>query len=377
MDRVDALVIGAGVVGLAVAAELARHGRETVVVEAEAGIGQGVSSRNSEVIHAGIYYPPGSAKARLCVRGNALLHAFCAEHGVPYRRCGKLVVATGVEQHAALAAIARRAEAAGVHLQPMTGAEATALEPALSCTAALASPTSGIVDSHALMLALQGVLERAGGAVALRSRVLGAHFVAGAPAVVRLATPQGEYEIAARCVVNAAGLHAPFVARTLTGLPERAQGALPRATFAKGSYFALTATAPFSRLIYPVPVDAWLGVHVTLDLAGQVRFGPDHEWLDIEDPAEIDYTVHLGRAQGFDEAIRRYWPGLPANALAPAYSGVRPKIHARGEPAPDFRIDGPGAHGVAGLVNLFGIESPGLTSSLALAQEVRQLLGAG
>ncbi|MFO1298008.1 MAG: NAD(P)/FAD-dependent oxidoreductase [Rubrivivax sp.] len=374
MDRVDALVIGAGVVGLAVGAELARHGRETVVVEAESAIGQGVSSRNSEVIHAGIYYPPGSAKARLCVRGNALLHAFCAERGVPHKRCGKLVVATGEEQHAALAAIAQRAAAAGVMLQPLAAAEAKALEPALSCTAALWSATSGIVDSHALMLALQGVLEEAGGAVALQSRVLGAHFAAGAPAVVRLATPQGEYEIAAGCVVNAAGLHAPIVARAFTGLPEAAQRALPRATFAKGSYFALTAPPPFKRLVYPVPVDAWLGVHVTLDLAGQVRFGPDHEWLDIEDPAEIDYTVHLARAQGFEEAIRRYWPALPSGALAPAYSGVRPKIHARHEPAPDFRIDGPREHGVAGLVNLLGIESPGLTSSLALAEEVRALL---
>ncbi|MBL8286431.1 MAG: NAD(P)/FAD-dependent oxidoreductase [Rubrivivax sp.] len=375
MDHVDALVIGAGVVGLAVGAELARHGRETVVVEAESAIGQGVSSRNSEVIHAGLYYPPGSAKARLCVRGNALLYAFCAERGVPHRRCGKLVVATDQEQHAALAAIARRAAGAGVHLQPLTAAEATALEPALSCTAALWSASSGIVDSHALMLALQGVLEDAGGAVALQSRVLGAHFAAGAPAVVRVATPQGEYEIAAGCVVNAAGLHAPLLARAFTGLPGEARRALPRATFAKGSYFALAAPAPFTHLVYPVPVDAWLGVHVTLDLAGQVRFGPDHEWLDIDDPAQIDYTVHLARAQGFEEAIRRYWPGLPTGALAPAYSGVRPKIHARSEPAPDFRIDGPREHGVAALVNLFGIESPGLTASLALAQEVRALLG--
>jgi len=378
MDRVDALVIGAGVVGLAVGAELARHGRETVVVEAEAAIGQGVSSRNSEVIHAGLYYAAGSAKARLCVRGKELLYAFCAEHGVPHRRCGKLIVATGAEQHAALATLAERAAAAGVRVEPMTAAEAQALEPQLQCTAALHSPSSGIVDSHALMLALQGELERAGGAVALRSRVGTVTFpaaVSGAsgpePAIVQVHTPEGGYELAAGCVVNAAGLHAPLVARRFA---RPAAAHVPPAHFAKGSYFALTAPPPFKRLIYPVPVDAWLGVHVTLDLAGQVRFGPDHEWLDIDDPARIDYTVQMARAAGFEDAIRRYWPALPSDALAPAYSGVRPKIHAPGTPAPDFRIDGPAVHGVAGLVNLFGIESPGLTSSLALAEEVRRLL---
>jgi len=371
MDRVDALVIGAGVVGLAVGAELARHGCETVVVEAESGIGQGVSSRNSEVIHAGLYYAAGSAKARLCVRGKELLYAFCAGHGVPHRRCGKLIVATGPEQHAALATLAERAAAAGVRLEPLTPREARALEPQLYCTAALHSPTSGIVDSHALMLALQGDLERSGGAVALQSRVRAAAFPAGGPAVVQVDTPAGGYELAADRVVNAAGLHAPALARAFTGLPAEA---VPRAHFAKGSYFALAAPPPFSRLIYPVPVDAWLGVHVTLDLAGQVRFGPDHEWLDIAEPGQIDYTVHLERAHGFEEAIRRYWPHLPPASLAPAYSGVRPKIHGPGQPAPDFRIDGPRVHGVRGLVNLFGIESPGLTSALALAEDVRRLL---
>ncbi|MBI5720645.1 MAG: NAD(P)/FAD-dependent oxidoreductase [Burkholderiales bacterium] len=372
MDQVDALVIGAGVVGLAVGAELARHGRETVVVEAESGIGQGVSSRNSEVIHAGIYYAAGSAKARLCVRGKELLYAFCAAHGVPHRRCGKLIVATGAEQHAALAALAQRAAAAGVPLEPMTAPQARAIEPELCCTAALLSASSGIVDSHALMLALQGELEGAGGALALQTQVRAVRFAAGAPAVVRASTPEGEYELAAGCVVNATGLHAPLLARHFAGLPAEA---VPRARFAKGSYFALTTSPPpFSHLIYPVPVDAWLGVHVTLDLAGQLRFGPDHEWLEVEEPGRIDYAVQLRRAEGFEVAIRRYWPGLPAGALAPAYSGVRPKIHGPGQPAPDFRIDGPRSHGVAGLVNLFGIESPGLTASLALAEEVRSLL---
>jgi L-2-hydroxyglutarate oxidase LhgO len=253
----------------------------------------------------------------------------------------------------------------------MTAAEAHALEPQLRCTAALWSATSGIVDSHALMLALQGELERHGGALALQSRVSGVHFAPGRAAVVRVATPEGEYELAADRVVNATGLHAPAMARCFEGLP---QAELPRAAFAKGSYFSLMAPPPFSRLIYPVPVDAWLGVHVTLDLAGQVRFGPDHEWLQVETPEQLDYSVHIGRSEGFEEAIRQYWPALPTGALAPAYSGVRPKIHAPGSPAPDFRIDGPPAHGVAGLVNLFGIESPGLTSSLALAAEVRALL---
>jgi L-2-hydroxyglutarate oxidase LhgO len=373
MDQVDALVIGAGVVGLAVGAELARHGRETVVVEAESGIGQGVSSRNSEVIHAGIYYGAGSAKARLCVRGKELLYTFCAEHGVAHRRCGKLIVATGAEQHAALATLAQRAAAAGVPLEPMTALQARALEPELECTAALFSSSSGIVDSHALMLALQGDLESADGALALQTQVRAVRFAPRRPAVVQVSTPAGEYELAAGCLVNATGLHAPLLARHFTGLPAEA---VPRAHFAKGSYFALTTSPPpFSRLIYPVPVDAWLGVHVTLDLAGQVRFGPDHEWLEAEEPGQIDYAVHPRRAEGFEAAIRRYWPALPSGALAPAYSGVRPKIHGPGQPAPDFRIDGPRSHGVAGLVNLFGIESPGLTASLALAEEVRSLLG--
>ncbi len=375
MDRVDALVIGAGVVGLAAGAELARRGRETVVVETESAIGQGVSSRNSEVIHAGIYYAPGSLKARLCVRGKELLYAFCAERGVPHRRCGKLIVATHEDQHAALEAIERRAGAVGVALQPMAAHEARALEPALHCTAALWSPSSGIVDSHALMLALQGELEGAGGALALQSRVTAVRFAPGAPAHVHAATPEGPFEMAADLVVNACGLHAPALAGQFEGLEAAAAAAVPRAFFAKGSYFALMATPPFSRLVYPVPTDAWLGVHVTLDLAGQVRFGPDHEWLHIEDPADIDYAVHPARAEGFEQAIRRYWPGLPDGALAPAYSGVRPKIHGPGTPAPDFRIDGPPVHGVAGLVNLFGVESPGLTAALAIAQEVCALLG--
>ncbi|MDO8419528.1 MAG: NAD(P)/FAD-dependent oxidoreductase [Rubrivivax sp.] len=374
MERVEALVVGAGVVGLAVGRALAQAGRETIVVEAGPHVGEGVSSRNSEVIHAGLYYAPGSLKARLCVRGKDLLYDFCATHGVPHARCGKLVVATAADQHAALQALQRRALANGVPVQWLDAAAATALEPAVYCTAALASPSTGIIDSHALMLALHGDLERAGGALALLSRVQSATFSAGRPAVVQVATPEGGFEIEADLVVNAAALHACALARRFDGLDARH---VPCERYAKGSYFTLAGRAPFSRLVYPAPVDAWLGVHVTIDLAGQVRFGPDLEWLDVATPEAIDYAVDPRRAAAFEDAIRRYWPGLPAGALRPDYSGVRPRIHGPGEVAPDFRIDGPLRHGVAGLVNLFGIESPGLTSALAIGEWVAAAPGAG
>ena len=379
MESIDALVIGAGVVGLAVGRALARAGQETIVVEAQGGIGQGVSSRNSEVIHAGLYYTPGSLKARLCVRGKALLYALCESHGVPHAACGKLVVASAPEQHAALDKLAQRAAANGVPVQAWTAAQAQALEPALACTAALWSPSTGIVDSHALMLALQGDMEAAGGLLALRSQVVAAQFRAGLPARVQVQVraqaqadlPDGDLEIETRCVVNAAGLHACAVAQRFEGL---AAQHVPRAHFAKGSYFTLPGRPPFSHLVYPAPVDAWLGVHVTIDLAGQVKFGPDLEWLDVARVEDIDYTVDAARAGPFEDAVRRYWPGLPGGALQPAYSGVRPKIHGPGEPAPDFRIAGPAQHGVAGLVNLFGIESPGLTSAMAIGEYVAALL---
>ena len=374
MDRVEALVIGAGVVGLAVGRELALAGHETIVVEAAPGIGQGVSSRNSEVIHGGLYYAPGSLKARLCVRGKDLLYRFCAEHGVAHARCGKLVVATAADQHAALLALQQRAAANGVPVQWLDAAAARGLEPELRCTAALLSPSTGIVDSHALMLALQGDLERAGGAVALLSQVQTVRFAAGQPARVAVRTTAGEFEIDADRVVNAAGLHACSLARRFEGLPAQH---VPREHFAKGSYFTLVGRPPFSRLVYPAPVDAWLGVHVTLDLGGQMRFGPDLEWLDVATPEAIDYAVDPARAASFEAAIRRYWPALPAGALQPGYSGVRPRIHGPGETAPDFRIDGPAEHGVPGLANLFGIESPGLTSALAIAELVARQLGHG
>jgi L-2-hydroxyglutarate oxidase LhgO len=369
VERVDALVVGAGVVGLAVGRELASAGLDTVVVEAAGGAGQGVSARSSEVIHAGLYYPPGSLKARLCVRGRALLLEFCAQHGVPHRLCGKLVVATSEEQHRALAELQARADLNGVHVQAWTAARAQALEPALHCTAALWSPHTGIVDSHALMLALQGAVETAGGTVALRTRALGARFAPGQAVRVQLQSGDQLLELDAQWLINAAGLQACALARHFDGLPP---AQVPRAHFAKGSYFTVGGAPAFRHLIYPAPVDAWLGVHVTLDMAGQLRFGPDLQWLDDSSPDTLDYGVDPNRAAAFEAAIRRYWPGLPAGGLQPAYSGIRPRIHGPGEAAPDFRVDGPGQHGVAGLVNLFGIESPGLTSALALAEHVLQ-----
>jgi len=371
VERIDALVIGAGVVGLAAGRALARSGLQTIVAEAASGIGTGVSSRNSEVIHAGLYYTPGSHKARLCVRGKDLLYALCASHGVPHAACGKLVVATEAGQHAALSGLQQRAAANGVPAQMLTADQARGLEPELLCTQALWSPTTGIVDSHALMLALQGDLERAGGQLALQSPVRGASFRAGRPALVRVGGDGDQFEIEADRVVNATSLHACALALAFEGLDPRH---VPRPRFAKGSYFTLAGRTPFRHLVYPAPVDAWLGVHVTLDLAGQARFGPDLQWLDVEQPEHIDYRVEAERAQPFEAAIRRYWPGLPDGALVPGYSGVRPKIHGPGEPAPDFRIDGPAQHGVAGLVNLFGVESPGLTSALAIGELVATLL---
>ncbi len=369
MDQVDSIVIGAGAVGLAVGRALAAAGRETIVVEAESAIGQGVSSRNSEVIHAGLYYPTGSLKAQLCVRGKELLYALCASHGVAHRRCGKLVVATTDAEAAALRTIEARGAANGVPVQWLDATQAKALEPALQCVAALLSPSTGIVDSHGFMLALQGDLERAGGMVALGSAVDGATLGhGGAPHVVRMADGS---EVAAREVVNSASLHACALARRFEGL---AAQFIPREHFAKGNYYSLAGRAPFTHLIYPAPADAWLGVHLTLDLGGQAKFGPDLEWLAARRPQDIDYTVDPRRADGFYAEVRRYWPALPDGALQPSYSGVRPKIYGPGEAAPDFRIDGPSLHGVAGLVNLFGIESPGLTSALAIAEQVAALL---
>ena len=373
MERVDAVVVGAGAVGLACARALALAGRETIIVESTDGIGNGTSSRNSEVIHAGLYDAPGSLKATLCVAGRRLLYPYCETHGVGHRRCGKLVVAASAAQIEALRGIEARALGNGVEgLRWLSGAEARALEPALKAEAALLSTVTGIIDSHSLMLAYLGDVEHAGGALVVRSPVEGA-TVTSDGIVLRVGGDE-PIELLAGAVVNAGGLFAQSLARRIDGLDA---GTIPRERFAKGNYYALTGRSPFTRLIYPVPEPGGLGVHLTLDLAGQARFGPDVEWLEPGlAPDAIDYAVDPARGERFEAAIRRWWPGLPEHALAPAYSGVRPKLVNPGEPARDFVLQGPDGHGVAGLVNLYGIESPGLTASLAIAAEVARLLGA-
>ena len=371
MDKVDCLVIGAGVVGLAVARALARAGREVVIVEAAQAIGTGTSSRNSEVIHAGIYYPQGSRKAALCVAGNRALYAYCAERGVAHRRCGKLIVATAEAQVAELQAIEARAIANGVtDLRWLSAAEAQAMEPAVRCVRALFSPSTGIVDSHGLMLALLGEAEQHGAMLALNSRVLSGR-VTPEGIVIRTETrsdtdgdTDGGMELLASHVINSAGLQAQAVAASIEGFPA---AQVPPCFYAKGNYYSLAGRSPFSRLVYPVPEPGGLGVHVTLDLAGQARFGPDVEWVN-----EIDYRVDPARAQRFYAAVRAYWPELPDDALLPAYSGIRPKLGPAGSPesSADFRIEDASVHGVPGLVQLFGIESPGLTSALVIGETV-------
>jgi len=362
MDSVECAVIGAGIVGLAIARALATAGREVVILETEDAIGTHTSSRNSEVIHAGLYYPKGSLKARACVAGRQRLYEYCASHGVPYRRCGKLIVATSDAQVAELDSILKKGTDNGVDdLVRITAAQAEQMEPALRCAGALHSPSTGIVDSHALMLAYLGDAEAAGAMLGLRSSLEKVFLRDGCFELhVKDASP-------VRCalLVNSAGLRAPSVARRIEGFPA---SRIPRELYAKGNYYSLAGRPPFSRLVYPVPEPGGLGVHLTLDLAGQARFGPDVEWVD-----RIDYRVDPRRSEGFYAAIRRYWPGLPEGALAPGYAGIRPKISGPTEPAADFLIQGPAAHGIPGLVNLFGIESPGLTASLALADDVAAL----
>lgn len=371
MDQMDCIVIGAGVVGLACARELALAGHEVLVVEREGAIGTGVSSRNSEVVHGGMYYDAGSLKAQLCVRGRQLLHAYLDERGLPHRRCGKLIVATSPAEWPKLQAILARGHANGVHdLALIDAAQAREMEPALACVGALHSPSTGIVDSHAMMTALLGDAENAGALLALRSPFAGAQRV-GEQWIVRTGGEE-PFEMAARWLINGAGIGAQAVARATQGLPATA---IPRQRLAKGHYFSLAAKSPFSRLIYPTPVDGGLGVHLTLDMGGQAKFGPDVEWLPPDaTEATLDYTVDPARQAGFEADIRRYWPGLPDGALVPAYSGVRPKISGPGESAADFVIAGPAEHGCAGTVQLFGIESPGLTASMAIAERVRALV---
>lgn len=363
MDRVDAVVVGAGVVGLAAARALAQAGREVLVLEAAAAIGTGTSSRNSEVIHGGMYYPPGSAMARFCVAGRRALYAYCAERGVAAHACGKLIVAAQESEWPKLAEIMARAEANGVEeMRWLTGAEARAMEPELRAVAALYSPQTGVVDSHALMLALQGDAEAAGAVFAFRSPVRRVGMTGDGFTV----SVEGAEPLHCRMLVNAAGLDAPGLAARMEGL---APQYVPRAWYAKGSYFTLQGRAPFSRLIYPVPEPGGLGVHLTIDLGGQAKFGPDVEWVDAP-----DYAVDPARAERFYAAIRRYWPGLPDGALQPGYAGIRPKIVPPEVAKQDFVLQGQAVHGVPGLVNLFGIESPGLTASLALADAVLALL---
>jgi L-2-hydroxyglutarate oxidase LhgO len=367
MEQVECVVVGAGVIGLAASRALALAGYEVLVLERASTIGFETSSRNSEVIHGGLYYPPGSLKACSCVVGRERLYAYCREHGVPHARIGKLIVATGQADIGGLEKIAATASANGVDdLEWLDQTQARRLEPALRCVAGLLSPSTGIIDSHALMIAYQGEAEAAGAIVVLRTPVLGGTVRKdGFDLAIGGDEPT---TISCRFLVNAAGLHAPVLARAVEGVP---LATIPPAFLCRGVYFTLSGPAPFRRLIYPVPVAGGLGVHITLDLAGQARFGPDVEWV-----SSIDYTVDPARADAFYGAVRTYWPGLRDGSLQPGYAGIRPKISGPGEPAADFLAQGADAHGVPGLVNLYGIESPGLTSSLALADEVVRKLRA-
>jgi L-2-hydroxyglutarate oxidase LhgO len=365
MEQIDCIVVGAGVIGLACARALAMAGVQTLVLEAESRIGSGVSSRSSEVIHAGLYYAPGSLKAKFCVQGRQMLYRYLDERHLPHRRLGKLVVATEDADLVPLAELLSRARTNGVdHLEMLDATQAALLEPMLRCCGALHSPDTGIVDSHALMLSLSGDLQSHGGSIALRSPMRQATWHDGA---WQLTTGTSEaYPIRCSVLVNAAGLSAQSVAATVEEYPPQR---IPPLRLSRGNYFSLTQRAPFGRLIYPLPGDGGIGVHLTLDMGGAARFGPDVEWID-----RIDFNVDPDRAAFFYRSIRTFWPQLPDGALQPAYAGIRPKLSGPGEPARDFVIDGPGQHGLAGLIHLFGFESPGLTSALAVGQHVAELI---
>ncbi len=363
----QAIVIGAGAVGLACAAAIAKSGLETYVLEAQSGIGTGISSRNSEVIHSGIYYPTGSARHRHCVEGRRLLYEHLIRHRIDFRKTGKLVVATSVAEIEKIEAIFAQGERNGVEgLSLLSGQDACALEPSLLCEAAVRCDETGVFDSHAFMVSLQGEIESQGGAVAFGAPILAGEILTDGRFKLRVGG-HSPFDIVTHRLVNSAGLNAVRFARSLDGYDP---SLLPDFTLAKGSYFSCQTKPCFSRLIYPAPVEGGLGVHITLDLAGRMRFGPDVEWLGHDDPDAVDYRVDLQRAEGFYAAVRRYWPGLPDGAIQPDYSGCRPKLSRPSQPAADFRIDGPDLHGHAGLVHLFGIESPGLTSSLSIAKSV-------
>ncbi len=362
MDHVDVVVVGAGVVGLACARAFALAGREVLLLEAESSFGTGVSSRNSEVIHAGLYYPNGSLKARHCVAGRRRMVDYCIARGIPHRLCGKLLVATEDSQIAAIETLLKNAAGNGVDdLQLMTPADAAALEPELRCKAALLSPSSGIVDSHAFMLSLLGDVENAGGTAVFNTPVSGGRVEKDGITVFA----KGAEPLRARLLVNCAALGAQALSRAIDGFPS---AHIPELRYARGVYFTISGRSPFSHLIYPLPEAAGLGVHLTIDLGGQAKFGPDVEWIDSP-----GYDVDVARAQGFYGEISKYWPGIRDHELQPAYAGIRPKIHGRGEPAADFHIAGHHTHGVRGIINLFGIESPGLTASLSIAGQVVQM----
>jgi L-2-hydroxyglutarate oxidase LhgO len=365
-ETVDCVVIGAGVVGLACARALALRGREIIVLEQAEAIGTETSSRHSEVIHAGIYYEPGSLKARFCVEGKLKMYRFMDERGIPYKRLGKLIAATSENQIGALHQIKARAEKNGVmDLEFLSHNEVTAREPELRCITALWSPSTGVADSHAFMLGLQGDAEDQGAMIAFFAPV--ERGTVADDGIILEVGGAGAMTLKAKTVVNAAGLHTQSLTHAFEGFPK---DRIPPWHYCKGNYYALSGCrAPFSSLIYPAPEQAGLGVHLTLDLAGQARFGPDVEWID-----EIDYDVDPKRADSFYAAVRKYWPGLPDGALQPAYAGIRPKIQAEGEPAADYMIHGPSDHGVPGLVNLYAIESPGMTSALAIADQVAEML---
>lgn len=366
MEKIDCAVIGAGVVGLAIARRLALAGREVVVLEAESSIGNHTSSRNSEVIHAGIYYPSGSLRARMCVAGKLALYRYCAERRINHRRITKVIVATADDEIPTLKNYQDQAHRNGVDdLRWLTRDEVNALEPNVRAVAGVLSPSTGIIDSHGLMLAYQGDAENCGACVAFESPVLRGNV--SAEGTVLQVGGRDPMPISTNIVVNAAGLMAPAVARSIAGVPAHT---IPGQYFCKGHYYVLVGKAPFERLIYPVGSGLWHGVHVTLDLGGQVKFGPDIHWQD-----DTDYSFDESRAASFYAAIRHYYPALKDGDLQPGYTGIRPKITAKGEPAADFMIQGPRDHGRPGIVNLYGIESPGLTSSMAIADHVATLLG--
>ncbi|MEM7744317.1 MAG: NAD(P)/FAD-dependent oxidoreductase [Pseudomonadota bacterium] len=364
VEEVQTVVIGAGVVGLALARALAKTGREVLILEREDAFGTITSARNSEVIHAGIYYAKDSLKAKLCVAGRHMLYDYCKANAIPHRRCGKLIVACSSEEVEKFEGIAARAWDNGVEdLQQIPASEARTMEPELDCQGALYSPSTGIVDSHGLMLALLGEAEAHGAMLVLNTPV--ARLAAADGGFLVETGGEEPMQLLASEVINSAGLDAPELAQQMDGLPA---SAAPEQWIAKGNYFSLTTKAPFDRLIYPAPVSGGLGIHLTLDLQGRARFGPDVEWVEHR-----DYAVDPARGEVFYDAIRRYWPGLPDDSLAADYSGIRPKL-SKGGPAPDFRVSGAGEHGLPGYVGLYGIESPGLTSSLAIAAHATEVL---